>query len=102
MKLSSVAVDPKAIEDGEWVKDLARDGRSRIEVPRPEQRGVARLFRKRINALPRNLRNRPDGLPIAVRTRSTTSASSMPACLDWKNLELDDGPRTTARSLLRS
>lgn len=100
MKLSSVAVDPKAVEDGEWVKDLPEMGD--LELKARGQNSVAWRThqRKLINALPRNLRNRPDGLPMKVQDGINSKCLIEAGIIDWKNLELDDGVKSFSKELL--
>lgn len=100
MKLSAVAVDPKAIEDGEWVTDLPEmddlelkcRGQS-SKLWRDEQQ---RLLRK----LPAALRNRPDGLPNHVGDELNNKLLVKVGIIDWKNLELDDGLKPYSPDLL--
>lgn len=100
MKLSSVAVDPKAIEDGEWVKNLPEMGNLELKCRGQNSAAWRALLRKEINKLPRNLRNRPDGLPIAIQDKINNACLVGVGVLDWKNLELDDGAHDYSKELL--
>lgn len=102
MKLSSVAVDPKAVEDGEWVKDLPEMGD--LELKARGQNSVAwrTKQRKLLNALPRNLRNHPDGLPMKVQDGINNKCLIEVGIIDWKNLEMDDGVKPFGKELLAS
>lgn len=99
MKLSSVAVDPKAIEDGEWVKDLPEMGDLELKVKGQNSSAWRAAQRKAFNALPRNLRNRPDGLSPKIQDQINT-ACLLACVIDWKNVELDDGPKDFSKGLL--
>lgn len=100
MKISSVAVDPKAIEDGAWVKDLPEMDDLELKCRGQNSMAWRSVFRKEINKLPRNLRNRPDGLPLAVQDKINNKCLVEAGVVDWKNLELDDGPKPFSKELL--
>jgi hypothetical protein len=93
MKLSTIAVDPKAVEDGDWVKNLPEMGDLELKVRGQNSSAWKARRRRLLNALPRNLRNRADGLPQAVEDRFMDTLLIEAGLLDWKNLEFDDGAK---------
>lgn len=99
MKLFDIKVDVKAVEDGEWIKDLPEMGDLRLKVRGQNSAAWRFLHRKLINALPRNIRNRPDGLPIKVQDEIMSKLLVGAGLLDWKNLELEDGMKPYSREL---
>lgn len=99
MKLSSIAVDPQAVEDGDWVKGLPEMGDLELKC-RGQNSAVWKMRRRKLlNALPRNLRNRPDGLPQEVEDQLTNTLLLDAGLMDWRNLELDDGVKPYSREL---
>lgn len=95
MKIASVGMDPKAVEDGEWVANLPEMDDLKLKC-RGQNSSVWRtLARKQINALPRNLRNRPDGVPMNVQDQINNKCIVGAGLLDWENMEL--GPQDWER-----
>lgn len=99
MKLSTIAVNPTAVEDGEWVKDLPEMGDLELKVRGQNSAAWRTLQRKLVTGLPRNLRNRADGLPMKAQDELINKCLVGAALLDWKNLELDAGPVPYSRDL---
>jgi hypothetical protein len=99
MKLKSIAVDPKAVEDGAWVKNLPEMGDLELKVRGQNSSVWKARRRKLINALPRNLRNRADGLPQTVEDNLLDTLLIEAGLLDWKNFELDDGAKPYSKEL---
>lgn len=99
MKLSTIAVNPTAVEDGEWVKDLPEMGDLELKVRGQNSASWRTLQRKLVTSLPRNLRNRADGLPMKTQDDMINKCLVGAALLDWKNLELDTGPVPYSRDL---
>jgi hypothetical protein len=99
MKLSTITVDPKAIEDGEWVKNLPEMGDLELKCRGQNSAAWKTHTRKLINQLPRKLRNRPDGLPPQVADDINNKCLIEVGLLDWKNLELDDGVHAYSKEL---
>lgn len=99
MKLSSVKVNPKAVEDGDWVKDLNEMGDLELKVRGQNSAAWKTLNNKLVRALPRNLRNRADGLPQEIQDRIVNDLLVGAGLLDWNNLELDDGPKPYSKDL---
>jgi hypothetical protein len=99
MKLSTIAVDPKAIEDGEWVKDLPEMGDLELKCRGQNSVSWRRLQRRLIDQLPRSLRNHPNGLPVATQDMINNKCLIGAGILDWKNLELDDGVHPYSKEL---
>lgn len=85
MLLSSVAVDPVAVEDGDWVKDIPEMGDLELRVRGQNSSAWVERRQKLINALPRNLKNRTD-LPAVVSERITDTLLIDVGILDWKNM----------------
>ena len=100
MKLSSIAVNPKAIEDGEWVGDLPEMDDLKLKCRGQNSMAWRVVSRKEIHKLPRNIRNLPDGLPLKVQDRINNRCLVEAGILDWENLELDDGPKPYSKELL--
>jgi hypothetical protein len=88
MKLSTISVDPKAVEDGDWVKNLPEMGNLELKVRGQNSSAWKARRKKLINALPRNLRNRADGLPDAIEENMMSTLLIEAGLLDWRNLEL--------------
>lgn len=99
MKLSNVRVNPKAVEDGDWVKNLPEMDDLELKVRGQNSSAWKVLRRKLINALPRNIRNRPDGLPQQTEDALVDKLLVGAGLLDWKNLELDDGVKPYSKEL---
>lgn len=103
MKLSTIAVNPKDVEDGAWVRNLPEMGDLGVKVRGQNSSAWKAKRRKLLNALPRNLRNRPDGLPDAVNDRLIDSLLIEAGLLDWENMEpgfeFGDGPQPYSRQL---
>lgn len=87
MKLSSVKVDSKGAEAGEWVTKIPDMEDLALKV-RGAQCASARAMRaKLIRELPLNVRNNPDGLPPEVRDSIDAKVAVEVLLLDWKNVE---------------
>lgn len=99
MKLSTIAVDPKAVEDGEWVKNLPEMGDLELKARGQNCAKWRKLQQTLIRELPRHLRNRPDGLPVDVQDSITNKLLARVGIMDWKNLELDDGVKPYSKEL---
>lgn len=102
MKLSTVAVDPKAIEDGEWVKNLPEMDDLELLCRGQNSMAWRTVQRKELNKLPRNVRNLPDGLPLKIQDKVNNACMIEAGVIGWKNLELDDGPKEFSKELLAS
>lgn len=100
MKLSSVAVNPKAIEDGEWVKNLPEMDDLELFCRGQNSMAWRKVARKEINKLPRNVRNLPDGLPLLIQDKVNNKCLIEAGVIGWKNLELDDGIKEFSKELL--
>jgi hypothetical protein len=100
MKISSVDVNPKAIEDGEWVKDLPEMDDLELLCRGQNSMAWRNCTRREVNKLPRNIRNLPDGLPLKVQDRINNKCLVEAGILGWKNLALDDGPKEFSKELL--
>ena len=99
MKLSTIVVDPRAVEDGDWVKELPEMGDLELKVRGQNSSAWKALRRKLINALPRNIRNRSGGFPQKIEDEILDGLLLDAGLLDWKNLELDSGAAPYSREL---
>lgn len=100
MKLSTTKVDPKAIEDGDWIENLPEMDDLKLKARGQSSMAYRAVQRKELNKLPRNVRNLPDGLPLAIQDRITNKCLVDAGILDWQNMELDDGIKPFSKELL--
>lgn len=86
MDIDSLQVNPEAISEGRWIKDLPQMGDLELLVRGMTSPQVIDLRRKKVQGVPRNMRNR-DGSPhYSEMVRITTEVLHEAVLLDWKGL----------------
>lgn len=90
MKLSSLKVDPAAIEGGEWIGNIPEMGDLEVCVRGLNNAKYRRLQSKLIDAVPRQ--KRPGGrVDPDEQDRITATCLNATVLLDWRGLEGEDG-----------
>lgn len=90
MKLSDLASDPVATEQGEWVDTIPEMGDLRLKVRGVGNADWRRIQTKLIDAVPRSKRAGARIDPEEI-DRITTVCLHQACLLDWQNLSGDDG-----------
>lgn len=90
MKLSDLASDPVATEQGEWVDTIPEMGDLRLKVRGIGNADWRRIQTKLIDAVPRSKRTGTRIDPEEI-DRITTVCLHQACLLDWQNLSGDDG-----------
>jgi hypothetical protein len=90
MKLSDLASDPVATEQGEWVDTIPEMGDLRLKVRGVGNADWRRIQTKLIDAVPRSKRTGARIDPEEI-DRITTVCLHQACLLDWQNLSGDDG-----------
>ena len=90
MKLSDLASDPVATEQGEWVDNIPEMGDLRLKVRGIGNADWRRIQTKLIDAVPRSKRTGTRIDPEEI-DKITTTCLHQACLLDWENLSGDDG-----------
>jgi hypothetical protein len=90
MKLSDLASDPIATEQGEWVDNIPEMGDLRLKVRGIGNADWRRIQMKLIDAVPRAKRTGTRIDPEEI-DKITTICLHQACLLDWENLNGDDG-----------
>jgi hypothetical protein len=84
MELSSLEVDPAAIEQGDWVDDIPDCGDLRIRTRGINNAEYRRRYQQKLLAVPS--RERRSGLPPETAQRIVTECLIETCVLGWENL----------------
>jgi hypothetical protein len=87
MKLSASAIDPKLVNEGEWIKDIPEFEDLELHVRGLNNPDYRRVQAKKFQLLPRGLRAKPTP---EVSDRIQTELLVETCLLGWKNLSGDD------------
>lgn len=101
MKLSSIKVDSKRAEEGEWVRNIPEMDDLELCV-RGSSCASARVLRNKLmRGLPAPVRNDPNGLPIALIDDMEAQICADVLLLDWRNLDGIPYSKEKAAELLK-
>ena len=88
MRLSDIKVNPDAVQNGEWVKEIPEFEDLEVQVRGFDSSAYRLAQAKKIRLLPRGLRQNPTP---EVSDRMQSELLYEVVLLDWKNLIGDDG-----------
>ena len=88
MKISSLTIDPVAVEQGEWIENLPDCDDLRILSKGMNCVAAKQLISEKMASLPRNVRA---ALPVSENERINLEVAVEVCILGWENLTDDDG-----------